>query len=93
MLHGGSGQNGWRRLIRRHPDVAVRFEPVLTYHTSSQAFIARPRSAQRAWRRCGKRSRAPPASSERRELPRVELRIKGLSGAGPPGSYKISDER
>jgi hypothetical protein len=39
MLHGGSAQDGWRRLTRRHPDLALRLGVVPTYHTSSQAFI------------------------------------------------------
>jgi hypothetical protein len=37
MLHGGSAQDGWRRLARRHPDLALRFEVVPTYHTSAVA--------------------------------------------------------
>ena len=39
MLHGGSAQDGWRRLARRHPDLALGLEIVPTYHTSNQAFI------------------------------------------------------
>ena len=42
MLHGGSARDGWRRLVRRHPDVALQLEVVPTYHTSSQAFIGTP---------------------------------------------------
>jgi Uracil DNA glycosylase superfamily len=42
MLHGGSARDGWRRLVRRHPGVALRLEVVPTYHTSSQAFIGPP---------------------------------------------------
>jgi hypothetical protein len=42
MLHGGSARDGWRRLTRRHPNVALRLEVVPTYHTSSQAFIGPP---------------------------------------------------
>jgi hypothetical protein len=42
MLHGGSARDGWRRLVRRHPDVALWLEVVPTYHTSSQAFIGPP---------------------------------------------------
>jgi Uracil DNA glycosylase superfamily len=50
MLHGGSAQDGWRRLTRRHPDAAIRLEVVPTYHTSSQAFIGPPeiREARKA---------------------------------------------
>jgi hypothetical protein len=39
MLHGGSAQNGWARLVRRHPRVVAAFEVVSTYHTSNRAFI------------------------------------------------------
>jgi hypothetical protein len=42
MLHGGSAQDGWRRLARRHPDLALRLEIVPTFHTSNQAFIGPP---------------------------------------------------
>lgn len=38
-LHGGSAQDGWRRLARWHPGLAAGFEVIPTYHTSSQAFI------------------------------------------------------
>jgi hypothetical protein len=39
MLHGGSAQDGWKRLARRHPSLAAGFEAIPTYHTSNQAFI------------------------------------------------------
>jgi hypothetical protein len=39
MLHGGSAQDGWKRLVRRHPSLAAGFEVIPTYHTSNQAFI------------------------------------------------------
>jgi len=42
MLLGGSAQDSWRRLVRRHPDVAAGLEVVPTYHTSSQALIGPP---------------------------------------------------
>jgi hypothetical protein len=42
MLHGGSAQDGWRRLAQRHPDLPLRLEVVPTYHTSNQAFIGPP---------------------------------------------------
>jgi hypothetical protein len=42
MLHGVSARDGWRRLVRRHPEVAHQLEVVRTYHTSSKAFIAPP---------------------------------------------------
>ena len=42
MLHGGSAQDGWRRLARRHPGLAAGFEVIPTYHTSNQAFIGTP---------------------------------------------------
>jgi hypothetical protein len=42
MLHGGSAQDGWRRLVRRHPNLVCGLEVVPTYHTSSQAFIGPP---------------------------------------------------
>jgi hypothetical protein len=39
MLHGGSAHDSWKRLIRRHPDIADRGATVIeTYHTSRQAF-------------------------------------------------------
>jgi len=40
MLHGGSAHNGWKRLMRRYPNlVAVRkLHVTATYHTSRQAF-------------------------------------------------------
>lgn len=40
MLHGGSAQDGWKRLIRRYPRlVATRnLRVIATYHTSRQAF-------------------------------------------------------
>jgi hypothetical protein len=42
MLHGGSAQDGWRRLARRHPGLVSKLEVVPTYHTSNQAFIGPP---------------------------------------------------
>ena len=42
MLHGVSARDGWRRLVRPHPDVAHQLEIVPTYHTSRKAFIAPP---------------------------------------------------
>jgi hypothetical protein len=39
VLLGGSAQDGWRRLERRHPALVSGLEIVRTYHTSSQAFI------------------------------------------------------
>jgi hypothetical protein len=42
MLHGGSAQDGWKRLTRRHPGLARRLEVIPTYHTSRQAFIGTP---------------------------------------------------
>jgi hypothetical protein len=39
MLHGGSAHDGWDRLIRKYPEIAVRGLKVIeTYHTSPQAF-------------------------------------------------------
>ena len=51
MLHGGDARNGWKRLARRHPDLASRFEVVPTYHTSNQAFIGPPDVRQYAGQR------------------------------------------
>lgn len=50
MLHGGSAQDGWRRLARQDPGAADRLAVVATYHTSNQAFIGPPkiRAARRA---------------------------------------------
>jgi hypothetical protein len=42
MLHGGSAQDGWKRLARLHPGLASRVEVVPTYHTSNRAFIGPP---------------------------------------------------
>jgi hypothetical protein len=42
MLHGGSAQDGWHRLARRHPVLAGGLEAIPTFHTSSQAFIGTP---------------------------------------------------
>jgi hypothetical protein len=42
VLLGGSAQDGWRRLERRHPGLVSGLEVVRTYHTSSQAFIGPP---------------------------------------------------
>jgi hypothetical protein len=39
MLHGGTAQDGWKRLARRHSVLAAGFEAIPTYHTSNQAFI------------------------------------------------------
>lgn len=39
ILHGGSVQDGWKRLARRHPGLAAGYEVIPTYHTSNQAFI------------------------------------------------------
>jgi Uracil DNA glycosylase superfamily len=39
ILHGGSAQDGWKRLARRHPGLAAGYEVIPTYHTSNQAFI------------------------------------------------------
>ena len=38
MLHGLSAQDGWKRLLRDHPDVIGKYEVIPTYHTSRQAF-------------------------------------------------------
>jgi hypothetical protein len=51
MLHGGSAQNGWRRLARQHPDLVVRLEVVPTFHTSNRAFIGPPEVRVHAWQR------------------------------------------
>lgn len=42
MLHGGSAQDGWRRLARWQAGQVLRLEVVPTYHTSNQAFIGSP---------------------------------------------------
>src|SRR5258706_12662570 len=42
MLHGGSTQDGWRRLARRYPDATCGLDVVSTYHASSEAFIGPP---------------------------------------------------
>jgi Uracil DNA glycosylase superfamily len=42
VLHGGSAQDGWKRLKRRYPGLADGLEVVETYHTSNQAFIGPP---------------------------------------------------
>jgi Uracil DNA glycosylase superfamily len=49
MLHGGSAHDGWRRLLRRHPEIGERKLTVIeTYHTSRQAFWHRdPAERQR----------------------------------------------
>ena len=39
MLHGGEAQNGWKRLARRHPDLASRLEVIPTFSTADRAFI------------------------------------------------------
>jgi hypothetical protein len=39
MLHGGSAHDGWRRLVRRHPEINTsNLVVIATYHTSRQAF-------------------------------------------------------
>jgi hypothetical protein len=40
MLHGGSAQDGWRRLTRRYPHLVATsgLSVIATYHTSRQAF-------------------------------------------------------
>lgn len=40
MLHGGSAHDGWRRLIKRHPNLVKErgLHMIATYHTSRQAF-------------------------------------------------------
>ncbi len=43
MLHGGSAQDGWKRLVGRHPGLESGLEVIPTYHTSSQAFIGPPK--------------------------------------------------
>jgi hypothetical protein len=42
VLHGGSAQDGWKRLARRHPDLVPRLEVVPTYSTGNRAFIGPP---------------------------------------------------
>lgn len=42
MLHGGSAQDGWKRLARRHPDLVSRLEVVPTISTGDRAFIGAP---------------------------------------------------
>ena len=75
MLHGGSARDGWRRLIRRHPDVALRLEVVPTYHTSSQAFIGPPKI------------RAARMAALREAFART-ARILQEPTAGPSGSHR-----
>ena len=38
VLHGGSAQRGWRRLVRRESQLDGRYEVLSTHHTSRQAF-------------------------------------------------------
>lgn len=40
MLHGGSAQNGWKRLTRRYPNLVTvqKLHIIETFHTSRQAF-------------------------------------------------------
>jgi len=42
VLLGGSAQDGWQRLGRRHPALLTGLEVARTHHTSSQAFIGPP---------------------------------------------------
>lgn len=42
MLHGGSAQDGWKRLARRYPDLISRLEAVATFSTGNRAFIGAP---------------------------------------------------
>ena len=42
MLHGGSAQDGWKRLGRRHPDLVSRLEILPTFSTANRAFIGTP---------------------------------------------------
>ena len=42
MLHGGSAQDGWKRLARQHPDSVSRLEVVPTFSTGNRAFIGAP---------------------------------------------------
>lgn len=39
VLLGGSAQDGWKRLARRHPGIVRGLQVVPTYHTGNQAFI------------------------------------------------------
>jgi hypothetical protein len=51
MLHGGSAHNGWDRLTRKYPEIAVReLHVIKTYHTSRQAFW-HPKKAEREARK------------------------------------------
>jgi uracil-DNA glycosylase len=43
VLLGGSAQDGWSRLARRHRGLVAGFEVVPTYHTSNQALIGSPK--------------------------------------------------
>lgn len=40
MLHGGHAKDGWKRLIRRYPNLVAqrKLRVIATYHTSRQAF-------------------------------------------------------
>lgn len=53
MLHGGIAKKGWRRLIRKFPDVAAtrRLLVLETYHTSPRAFIHRDPNVRDARRK------------------------------------------
>ncbi len=53
MLHGGIAQNGWRRLLRKYPDVATTRKLLVleACHTSRRAFIHRDPNVREARRK------------------------------------------
>jgi hypothetical protein len=52
MLHGGSAKDGWKRLIRKHPDIVAerRLCILPTYHPGRQAFRDRDRAVRESRR-------------------------------------------
>ena len=50
MLHGRSAQNGWKRLVRRYPNLIAQkgLHVIETYHTSNKAFWHRDHAVREA---------------------------------------------
>lgn len=81
MLHGVSARDGWKRLARRHPALASRYEVVPTCHTSGQAFIGPPEV--RAARMAALRQAFALTARTLREPPRAPRRAPPAEGTSP----------
>ena len=106
VVHGRSAQRGWRRLVRREPAVASRYDVLETFHTSRQAFWhadqsvrdARRADLARTYERVAQMLADPPGSTPQRALaevssPVVERRhLVSFTVHGRPATFATEHE-